>query len=105
MNYTANFLGQVVCGGQPVSCELNTAVAEMTTREFLPAPNPTTGVFRMELDEAAVITVLDASGRVVHTQRAVPGVAVVDLSANPVGVYAVRVMGEVVRNYRVVRGE
>ncbi|MBK7383209.1 MAG: carboxylesterase family protein [Flavobacteriales bacterium] len=104
MNYTALFLGQVVCG-QEVTCDLNTAVAEVTTRELLPAPNPTTGVFRMELPEAAVITVLDVSGRVVLVQRAVPGVAVVDLSANPVGVYAVQVMGEVVRNYRVVRGE
>ncbi|MBV6404912.1 MAG: hypothetical protein GFGODING_01674 [Flavobacteriales bacterium] len=60
-------------------------------------PNPSTGPVRVELPEAigpATLQVVDAQGRVVRVRRVATGPAVLDLTGQPAGVYAVRVRTE-----------
>ncbi|MBK9273487.1 MAG: T9SS type A sorting domain-containing protein [Flavobacteriales bacterium] len=64
-------------------------------------PNPSTGPVRVELPEAigpATLQVVDAQGRVVRVQRVASGPAVLDLTGQAAGVYAVRVRNEAGRS-------
>jgi hypothetical protein len=74
---------------------------------LVPYPNPGTGTFTLELplNAPATLELLDASGRVVHTQLLRPGMYGHTVqSALPAGVYALRVRehGGAVRRGRVV---
>lgn len=85
-------------GGQVASCPgLSTSIRELSYG--LPArayPNPTPGLLTVELDEAAAfsVEVYDAIGRRVLTQRESGVRAEVDLSAQPAGMYRVRVVDQ-----------
>jgi hypothetical protein len=64
-------------------------------------PNPSTGPVRVELPEAigpATLQVVDAQGRVVRVQRVASRPAVLDLTGQAAGVYAVRVRTEAGRS-------
>jgi uncharacterized delta-60 repeat protein len=64
-------------------------------------PNPSTGPVRVVLPEAigpATLQVVDAQGRVVRVQRIAGGPAVLDLTGQAAGVYAVRVRTEAGRS-------
>ncbi|MBK9274656.1 MAG: T9SS type A sorting domain-containing protein [Flavobacteriales bacterium] len=64
-------------------------------------PNPSTGPVRVELPEAigpAMLQVVDAQGRVVRVQRVASRPAVLDLTGQAPGVYAVRVRTEAGRS-------
>ena len=64
-------------------------------------PNPSTGPVQVELPEAigpASLQVVDAQGRVVRVQRVAGGPAVLDLTGQAAGVYAVRVRTEAGRS-------
>ncbi len=64
-------------------------------------PNPSHGPVRVELPEAigpATLQVVDAQGRVVRVQRVASGPAVLDLTGQAAGVYAVRVRTEAGRS-------
>ncbi|MBK9276078.1 MAG: T9SS type A sorting domain-containing protein [Flavobacteriales bacterium] len=64
-------------------------------------PNPSHGPVRVELPEAigpATLQVVDAQGRVVRVQRVAGGPAVLNLTGQAAGVYAVRVRNEAGRS-------
>lgn len=64
-------------------------------------PNPSHGPVRVELPEAigpATLQVVDAQGRVVRVQRVASGPAVLDLTGQAAGVYAVRVRSDAGRS-------
>ena len=106
LNWTAEFIGQLVCGAEVTCGVLPTGVTESaSTDEFIVVPNPTNGAVRFELKEQAYIRVLDISGREVMGQRAVPGTVRLDLSALPDGVYMLHSRGTTEHWVRVVKAD
>ena len=100
----ASFLAEVVCA-QPITCG-NVALevpGVLPNAGWQPFPNPTTGTITVQVDEPAVITLSDVSGRVVLQQRASVGMIDLDLSSFPNGVYMLRCVGAKVRSARVLR--
>lgn len=86
MDYVSLFLGELVCG-TPVTCGTSTGITENDTESGLIGPNPTTGSITVRMARASVVTVRDASGRVLMQQRFMPGLQQIDLSALPSGAY------------------
>ena len=106
MDWTALFIGQLVCGAEVTCGESTTAVVEaVSTDELIVVPNPTNGAVRFELKEQAYIRVLDISGREVMGQRAVPGTVRMDLSALPNGVYMLHSRSTTEQWVRVVKAD
>ena len=100
----ASFLAEVVCA-QPITCgNIATDIPDPLPNDgWQPFPNPTTGAITIQLDEAALITVTDVSGRVVLQQRASAGSIELELGALPSGLYSLRCMGGRVRTARVIK--
>ncbi|HRH38647.1 MAG TPA: carboxylesterase family protein [Flavobacteriales bacterium] len=90
MNWTALFLGQLVCGGE-VTCGATGIAAIEEQSTLSPFPNPTADVVRFSMKESTTAQVLDADGRVVLTQRCTVGANTMDMSALRSGVYVLRV--------------
>jgi endonuclease/exonuclease/phosphatase family metal-dependent hydrolase len=68
------------------------------------APNPTRGAFALDLSRPASVTVYDALGRLLSTTQASAGRLALDLSAQPAGLYLIRVAdGSAVVTRSVVR--
>lgn len=101
MDWTALFLGQLVCGA-PVTCGATGIAQEAGVRTTF-SPNPTTGSVQFQLAGAARLTLFDAAGRVVLNERLAAGMAHLDLSALADGVYTAQVSGTVVETLRIVK--
>lgn len=95
LNWTALFLSELACG-TTVSCGLSTGIADASDIRFMVAPNPTHGPVRIELPTAALVELLDLTGRVLLQERLPGGSATLDLGPLPVGVYVMRTDGRTV---------
>lgn len=105
MNWTSEFIGQLVCGA-PVTCgDISSGLVAQQSIEATVAPNPTTGEVRMQLPAAAQVSLFDASGRVVFTERFGVGAAQLDLSGVAAGIYTAQVNGAVVETFRIVKAD
>ncbi len=85
----ADFCARVVCGLDPGCGTLYATIAEQ--REAGPVmayPNPTDGILNLKVQEACVVRVLTADGRMVLTTRVPAGTSSIDLTALPVGMYS-----------------
>ncbi|MEZ4755478.1 MAG: T9SS type A sorting domain-containing protein [Flavobacteriales bacterium] len=95
---------EVVLGGFENCGELLTSVPDAATEATLTlAPNPTNGVLRTFLPEAALLSVFDAQGRVVWQRSAPAGDAQLQLEDLQPGVYLLRSEGASVRTARFVK--
>ena len=93
-NWYIGFTGGPVASTGVHLVDANTiGIEERSVVELAPFPNPSKGVFQLMLPDAtpATVSVLDASGRVVKTERATGGRLALDLSGEQAGVYMVRV--------------
>lgn len=61
------------------------------TANFAMYPNPTTGILHFRLTEPADITIIDLTGKVVHTAAGMDNGGTMDLSALQKGIYVARV--------------
>ncbi|MBK9148750.1 MAG: carboxylesterase family protein [Flavobacteriales bacterium] len=95
LNWTALFLSELACG-TAVSCGLSTAITDASDNRLMVAPNPTHGPVRFELPTAALVELLDLTGRVLLQERLPGGPATLDLGPLPVGVYVIRTEGRTV---------
>lgn len=102
--FVTDFLANVVCGDD---ADCGTIYAGVETLEssspLLTSPNPTNGPFTLKLEERCTLTVLDISGRVMISLAMSPGMATVDISALPDGVYQLRCTGDRVRTARILK--
>lgn len=69
---------------------IDDGVTEIPTGRLNIWPNPTQGVFNMEVEETSTVEVIDVQGRVVVRQEVQSGTACIDLSGMPEGVYFVK---------------
>lgn len=103
MDWTAQFLGELSCG-TAVSCGATTSIAGTQRPVAASAfPNPTNGNLQFELPEASIVKVIDASGRLVLSERFAQGTARMDLSSLPTGAYAAEVRNSAIETFRVVK--
>ncbi len=93
--FAARFLAELVCE-ESVTCEnIYTGVQELAASNALEVfPNPTSGQLQFELEESAIVNLLDMSGREVMSERMRAGNVRMDISALPNGVYMLQVMGD-----------
>ncbi|MCB0771300.1 MAG: T9SS type A sorting domain-containing protein [Flavobacteriales bacterium] len=91
-NVDSWFLGFV---GGPVAShgaqmgDISTGVADREYVDAKPYPNPSTGIFQLSLEGhgVTVLTLSDATGRVIATDRTNDALYTMDLSGQPAGVY------------------
>lgn len=93
--FVAQFLAELVCEETVTCANIFTGVQELATGNTLEVfPNPTSGQLQFELQESAIVDLLDMSGRVVLSDRMRAGMARMDISALPNGVYMLKVLGD-----------
>ncbi len=93
--FAARFIAELVCE-ETVTCEnIYTGVQQLAATNALEVfPNPTSGQLQFELQESAIVNLLDMSGREVLSERMRAGTVRMDISALPNGVYMLQVMGD-----------
>lgn len=70
--------------------DFNTGVASTDQGNFRVYPNPSSGLFTMELDEHAAYQITDLTGRVVAKKESAPGKILLDLLNHPSGLYFIQ---------------
>ncbi len=104
LGFVFDFLADKVCSGDLDCGTVIASTNEISAIERLPvAPNPTTGIVRVEFEGPAFVRVFDASGREVMGQQANTGTLTMDLTDLQDGVYTVRVEGARMQVAQVVK--
>jgi len=62
--------------------------------KFAVYPNPSTGIFTFLTEEAIDVTVIDITGKTVHTAKAINNGGSIDLSALQTGMYIAKIKGD-----------
>ncbi len=70
------------------------AIGDLTTSKFGIYPNPTSGVFQINSDSPVQVSIIDITGKLVHTANNVTGETSVDLSGLEKGVYFAKIKGQ-----------
>ena len=89
----------------PFSIKQGVGIAEATTGNGKPYPNPTTGIVTLKLNGGTTtIKVTDAVGRLLFTETAGEGEHTIDLSGFSEGIYFVRtICGTSVTTHKVIK--
>jgi hypothetical protein len=104
LNFVFGFLASEVCG-QPLPCSSATAVGiedVAASSDLAPYPVPADDHITLDLQEAALVTLLDGQGRTVWRQQLRAGVQRIATGELPDGIYLLRSEGRALRTARLV---
>lgn len=103
LGFVYGFLADLVCN-QPLACgSASAGVEEPASAAALSVhPVPADDHFTLQLDEPALVTLLDGQGRIIRQERLPQGARTIATGELPAGIYLVRAEGRVVRTARVV---
>jgi hypothetical protein len=88
-SWFSGFVGGPVASHGAQMVDIATGITDREYKEAKPYPNPSTGIFQISLEGhgTTTLTLSDATGRVIATNRTNDALYTMDLSGQPAGVY------------------